>query len=94
MRNSFILALLLILTTISCAPKGPSVFQVGIFNRDVAQVALNTKKIAKNTKDSELVLAEIKEIQSRVSDKNPLDSTTKDTTETKHKAKASSTNPH
>lgn len=50
----------------ACTPKGPTVFEVGIFNRDVGQVALNTKKIEKNTKECERNLEEAKAIEARI----------------------------
>lgn len=66
MKIFLIITTLLSLSLNACAPKGPTTFEKGIFQRDVAQVSLNTKKIAKNTKECELVLDEIKEVQTRV----------------------------
>ncbi len=66
MKKFSLVTFLYILGLNACTPKGPTVFEVGIFNRDVAQVALNTKKIEKNAKQSERNLEEIKVIKSRV----------------------------
>ena len=66
MKIFSIITLFALLGLNSCARKGPTVFEVGIFNRDVAQVSLNTKKIEKNTKECEQNLEETKAIKARV----------------------------
>ena len=60
------IALTSLIAICSCAPKGPTTFETGIFNRNVGQVSLNTKKISKNTKEIEHNLEETRAVSQRM----------------------------
>jgi len=64
--NMYLIVLLSTLTLEACAPKEPSVFEKGIFERNVSQVSINAKHISQNTKHIENNLNESKEVQSRL----------------------------
>jgi hypothetical protein len=64
--NIVLLIILFNMTLSACAPKEPSVFEKGIFERNVSQVSINAKHISQNTKHIEENLNESKEVQSRL----------------------------